>query len=250
MTTRAAPREAGYMPTREEFLESFGMTIPERRRGTGRVFPTEFVPPPGPLSTKAPGVLFVGRPGPVIDYMERFTYRHDRTKILIYTDGACVNNGQDGAKAAWAFHFGPEPDARTCSGRLENKGPFGDDCAQTSNRAELRAALAALRARQWSDDGYRTVVIASDSEYLVKGASEWVRKWTDNHWKTSGGKNVANRDLWEMLLGEAERYEEENLAIEFWRIERNMNEITDAAAKKATLKTDHESFDDFMVPGI
>lgn len=117
-------------------------------------------------------------------------------------------------------------------------------------RRPASAALAALRARQWSDDGYRTVVIASDSEYLVKGASEWVRKWADNQWKTSGGKNVANRDLWEMLLGEAERYDEEGLAIELWRIERHMNKITDAAAKKAALKTDDESFDDFMVPGI
>ena len=184
------------------------------------------------------------------DFMERFTYRYDRTKILIYTDGACINNGQYGAKAAWAFYFGPEPDARTCSGRLENEGPFGDVCRQTSNRAELRAALAALRARQWFDDGYRTVVIASDSEYLVKGASCWARSWTEHQWKTSEGDNVANQDLWEMLLGEAERYQEQGLAIEFWRIGRHMNEIADAAAKKAALETDLKTFNDLMVPGI
>lgn len=133
------------MPTtREEFLECLGMTIPERRRDTGRVFPTEFVPPPGPLSTKDPGRLFVGRPGPVNDFMEKFTYQHDRTKILIYTDGACINNYQDGAKAAWAFHFGPEPNVRTCSGRLENKGPFGDVYAQTSKRRARRPSRASV----------------------------------------------------------------------------------------------------------
>jgi ribonuclease HI len=31
--------------------------------------------------------------------------------------------------------------------RLENEGPFGDPSPQTSNRAELRAVIAALRFR-------------------------------------------------------------------------------------------------------
>ncbi|KAI8628489.1 ribonuclease H-like protein [Xylariaceae sp. FL1651] len=204
----------------------------------------------GPSSMTGPTALFPGRPGPVLDFMERFTHRQDPTKILIFIDGACLDNGTPNAKASWAFYFGPEPEARTCSGRLESKGPFGDVCEQTSNRGELRAALAALRARQWSDDGYRTVVIASDSEYLVKGATEWVKKWTKNGWKTPGGKNVANRDLWELLLGDAERYQELGLAIQFWWIMREWNEVADAAAKKAASRPDDENFEDFMVPGI
>ncbi|KAI1198644.1 ribonuclease H-like protein [Nemania serpens] len=237
------------MPSREEFLDMFGMSIPERRRGTGRVFPTQYAPSLVGL-TGDPRVEFLGRPGPINDFMERFTHRDDGTKILIYTDGACFNNGQDGAKGAWSFYFGPEPEARTCAGRLENKGPFGDTAEQTSNRAELRAVLAALRARQWSDDGYRTVVIATDSEYVALGVTEWVRKWVGNGWRTAKGKNVANRDLWELLLGEAERYQECGLAIQFWRIDRSLNRVADAAAAKALTGGDDENFEDLMVPGI
>ncbi|KAJ2990463.1 hypothetical protein NUW58_g2938 [Xylaria curta] len=114
------------------------------------------------------------------------------------------------------------------------RGPSATSTRRPATAPNCGAALATLRMRQWSDDGYRTVVIASNSKYFVKGAS----------------KNVANRDLWEMLFGEAKRYKEEGLAIELWRIKRYMNEITDAAAKKAALKTDDESFNDFMVPGI
>ncbi|KAI1113774.1 ribonuclease H-like domain-containing protein [Nemania sp. NC0429] len=236
-------------PTKEEFLAMLGMSMPEKRRGTGRVFPTQYAPSRvGP--TGDPRAEFVGRPGPVNDYMERFTHRDDRSKILIYTDGACFHNGQADAKGAWSFFFGPEPEARTCAGRLENKGPFGDNTEQTSNRAELRAVLAALRARQWSDDGYRTVVIATDSEYVAQGVTDWVRKWVGNGWKTAKGKNVANRDLWELLLGEAERYQECGLAIQFWRIDRSLNHIADAAAAKALTERDDEDYEDFMVPGI
>ncbi|RWA13203.1 hypothetical protein EKO27_g1928 [Xylaria grammica] len=212
--------------SKEEFLEMFGMTIPERRRGTGRVFPTQYAPSRvGP--TGDPRVEFLGRPGPINDFMERTAPKVPGASISV-----------------------PEPEARTCAKRLENNGPFGDNAAQTSNRAELRAALAALRARQWSDDGYRTVVIATDSEYVAQGVTEWVRKWVGNGWKTSKGKNVANRDLWELLLGEAERYQECGLAIQFWRIDRSLNHVADAAAAKALTDGDDENFEDFMVPGI
>lgn len=61
--------------TKKHFLACLSMNIPERQRGTGRVFPTEFVPPPRPLSTKHPERLFVGQPGPVINFIERFTYQ-------------------------------------------------------------------------------------------------------------------------------------------------------------------------------
>ncbi|KAI1260050.1 ribonuclease H-like protein [Xylariaceae sp. FL1019] len=240
------PAHENELPSNDEFLAMFGMKIPERRRGTGRTLPTLYE-----THTGRPETDFVGRPGLLNDFMERFTHTRDASMLLLYVDGACTDNGQDGAKAAWAFQFGPEPEARTCSGRLETKGPFGGNAQrQTSNRAELRATLAALRARQWSDDGYRTVVIAADSEYVVSGATEWTRKWTKNNWKASHGGDVANRDLWELLLGEAERYQEEGLTIQFWRIGRDLNKVADAAAKKATAKPDDETFEDFMVPGI
>ncbi|CAJ2507572.1 Uu.00g087580.m01.CDS01 [Anthostomella pinea] len=124
------------------------------------------------------------------------------------------NNGQPNPKAGWAFVHGPGLQGQPA--RVEQRGPFGDEGAQTSNNAELRAVIGALRFRHWPGEGFRTV----------------------NGWKTSSGKNgktnVKNRDLWEMLLGEVERREEQGLKIQFWRIPREWNGVADAAAKKAS----------------
>ena len=146
-----------------------------------------------------------------------------------------MNNGQPNPKAGWAFVHGPTVPGTSgiTSGRLESKGPFGDDSIQSSNRAELRAVIAALRFRHWVGEGFKTLIIATDSEYVVQGSTEWARTWTRNDWKTSGHADVKNRDLWEMLLGEFERRDEQGLSIRFWRIPREWNQTADAAAKEA-----------------
>ncbi|KAL2139661.1 hypothetical protein VTI28DRAFT_4886 [Corynascus sepedonium] len=161
-------------------------------------------------------------------------------KVLIHTDGACLDNGHQNPRAGWAFWhgFGPSGKRLVASGRLENKGPFGDDSIQTSNRAELRAVIAALRFRFWPGEGYHTVVIATDSEYVVEGSTKWAKTWAKNGWIKRVGDSVKNRDLWEALLGEIERYEEEGLAVEFWRIPREWNTVADTAAKEAAANFD------------
>jgi ribonuclease HI len=216
----------------------------EKRRGTGSVFPSEFRPP-SPTST--PATLFRESADPI---RTRFVRKSDPSTCLFYTDGACINNGKPNSQAGWAFVFGPEPDARTSTGRLELNGPFGDPCEQTSNRAELRAVIEALRAWDWAAEGFRTIVIATDSEYAVKGATEWTRNWVRNGWKTSSRKPVQNRDLWEMLLGEAERYDENGMKIELWWIPRAANTIADRAAKKAAQESDVTEFTNKLILGV
>lgn len=161
------------------------------------------------------------------------------------TDGACLNNGQPNPRAGWAFYQGEsisgKPDV--VSGRLENGGPWGDEGSQTSNRAELRAVLGALRFRFWRGEGFKTVVFATDSSYVVDGATQWVRGWVNNNWKTkgpsgSGGADVKNKDLWEMLLGECERAHDNGLAIQFWKIPREWNTLADEGAKRGAARED------------
>ncbi|RYP20468.1 hypothetical protein DL765_002767 [Monosporascus sp. GIB2] len=166
----------------------------------------------------------------------RCTHRNDDSKVLIRTDGACINNGQANPQAGWAFLYGINEDSCTplvTWGRLEEKGPFGDEGSQTSSRAELRAVIAALRFRHWPVEDFRTLVVATDSEYVVDGATMWTRTWVKNGWKTQVGDKVKNRDLWKALLGEVEWFKDEGVAIQFWRIPRECNELADAAAKKA-----------------
>jgi ribonuclease HI len=170
-------------------------------------------------------------------------------RCLVFTDGACLNNGQENPKAGWAFVFGPGQQAdddrpATTSGRLETHGPFGDPGEQTSNRAELRAVIAALRFRHWAGEGWKSIVVATDSEYVVKGATEWARRWTRNGWKTASGNAAKNRDLWELLLGQVELWQEEGLRVEMWRVPRAWNAAADAAAKAAAGEEDVEKFTD------
>jgi ribonuclease HI len=77
-------------------------------------------------------------------YQARFVRRSAPTEeMLIYTDGACLNNGQADPKAGCAFVFVPKTPGvgnpvtyGEYSFRLENRGPTGEEAPQTSNRAE------------------------------------------------------------------------------------------------------------------
>lgn len=164
-----------------------------------------------------------------------FCHRDDGGTFLIFTDGACLSNGQAEPRGAWAFIDGAngQGELETLAGRLEKRGPFGAPCVQTNNRAELRAVLAALRSHSWPSEGFHTAVVATDSEYVVEGATTWARDWVRNAWQTQVCTKVKNRDLWEALLGQVEQYERHGLAIKFWRIPRVWNADADAAAKEA-----------------
>ncbi|KAI0178857.1 RNase H domain protein [Hypoxylon sp. FL1284] len=208
----------------------------ERRRGSGRAFPSKFY---ASSANTPPDNLFppsqTGQDG-----VYHFVHRNMQKKALAYADGTCSDNGQQNPQAAWAAILRP------CTGdnirpsivldRLELRGPFGDESVATSNRAELRAAIAVLRHNDWRADGFTSVVIATDSSYLVDGATQWVRSWVRNGWKTRTGGSVKNQDLWELFLGEVEKCKEAGLEVELWKIPREMNGVADTAAKKAIHK--------------
>ncbi|RSL52508.1 hypothetical protein CEP54_010858 [Fusarium duplospermum] len=215
-------------------------------RGTGRVLASKFVPP-SPTSTPAE-VFPAGTSRRTDPHVYRFINRNNPDQFLIYTDGACLRNGQTDPSAGWAFVFKPSTICKsgTVSGRLEYYGPFNDHYAQTNNRAELRAVLAALRFRSWADEGFTTLVVATDFEYVAKGATEWAYQWVRNLWMSSHNEEVKNRDLWELLLEEFERLSEGGVKVEFWRIPREMNEVADRAAKQAAEFEGQGRFYDMM----
>ncbi|KAB5569977.1 ribonuclease H-like domain-containing protein [Coniochaeta sp. 2T2.1] len=217
---------------------------PPMRKGTGRVLPTKFTPPSASVK---PVELFTGRSRGLF---KRYTLPTDPGKFLVHTDGCCLNNGQPNPRAGWAVWHGDfATGAPTiASGRLERKGPFGDDAAQTSNRAELRAVIAALRFQPPAAvvaASLHTMVVATDSEYAVEGSTKWARKWIKDGWvrRVRGPRGVRsevvkNRDLWEALLGEVERCEEARVRVEFWRIPREWNARADAEAKAAAARNE------------
>ena len=124
-----------------------------------------------------------------------------------------------------------ETDSGIVSGRLECNGPVGETYPQTSNRAELRAVISALQFRAWSGDGIKDLVIATDSEYVVKGVTDWVWAWIQRGWVTRQGNQVQNQDLWMELLAEMDKHNGRGLDIGFWKVPRDWNTTADDAAR-------------------
>jgi ribonuclease HI len=134
----------------------------------------------------------------------------------------------------------------TIFGRLEGKGPFGDDAVATSNRAELRAVIGALRMYDWRSEGFDSIVVATDSSYVVEGATAWAKTWLSNGWVTQSGNAVMKRDLWELLLGEVERWSSRGLRVMLWRIPRELNVNADLAAKCGARCAPQPAFQDIF----
>ncbi|KAJ6003379.1 ribonuclease H-like protein [Penicillium sp. IBT 35674x] len=115
--------------------------------------------------------------------------------------------------------------------RLEEEGPTGVIYRATSNRAELRAVIAALHFREWSREGFSSVVIATDSTHVAEGMTSWVHEWLERGWRKRDGKPVTNRDLWQCLIDEVKHCGRNGLHVKFWRIPREWNEAADRHAK-------------------
>lgn len=106
-----------------------------------------------------------------------------RIPVVIYTDGACAGNPGPGGWCA-ILRYGPH-----------EKVLQGGASLTTSNRMELRAAIAALQALTRPC----IVEIHTDSQYLRKGVTQWLPRWLRNGWLTVDKQPVKNRDLWQAL---------------------------------------------------
>ncbi|TRO95448.1 ribonuclease HI [Glycocaulis profundi] len=108
----------------------------------------------------------------------------DPNLLIAHTDGACSGNPGPGG---WGV---------VISGREKTVQGCGHEPATTNQRMELTAAIKALRKTQRTP---RPLLIVTDSEYVQKGATEWLAGWKAKGWKNAHKKPVANRDLWEEL---------------------------------------------------
>ncbi len=113
------------------------------------------------------------------------------TIVEIFADGACSGNPGIGGYGS-ILRYGKE--VKEISG-----------CAlhTTNNRMELMAVIEAIR--QLSRPCKIRVV--TDSNYVIKGMTEWMPGWIKRDWMNSKKKPVLNRDLWEMLLELSEPHE-------------------------------------------
>lgn len=111
--------------------------------------------------------------------------------VEIYADGACSGNPGVGGYGAILRSGGKEKELSGC------------EEATTNNRMELTGVISALEALKKPC----RVRVTTDSNYVVKGMSEWINGWIMNKWKNSQKKEVLNRDLWERLLKVSQPHE-------------------------------------------
>ncbi|KAF8805427.1 hypothetical protein BYT27DRAFT_7193207, partial [Phlegmacium glaucopus] len=111
---------------------------------------------------------------------------------LAFTDGACSNNGQGNAKAGLGIVIGDDPYSWSIT-----VDDTMDSARRTNQRAELLAAIEGLKMhelvrscmggevnhgsskvrRNAKEDYDAAYVIVTDSEYVVKGITEWFPEW-------------------------------------------------------------------------
>lgn len=122
----------------------------------------------------------------------------DSPDVILFTDGACSGNPGPGGWAVILKH--PESGTvKTLSGGEPNT---------TNNRMELTAAIEGLRSVK--NDQHLRVHLVSDSEYVIRGLSEWVVGWIANNWRRgnkAGAPPVKNVDLWKILHALTQQHE-------------------------------------------
>jgi ribonuclease HI len=114
--------------------------------------------------------------------------------VLVHADESCLGNGTTP----------PNPGGNAAL----IEAPAGDSVARwdfyecspdtTNQKMALAGAIATLEwlHRQWKQ---ARVVYVSDSEYLIKGMTEWVPGWIPRGWRRKGGA-IENLPLWQKLV--------------------------------------------------
>ena len=111
----------------------------------------------------------------------------DSTISCFYTDGACSGNPGPGGWGVVVYFT---------DGSVTEMGDREEQT--TNNRMEMTAAIAALKVLAVSGQN-EPVSLYTDSEYVKKGITQWIRGWKKKNWRTSQGKAVLNQDLWQIL---------------------------------------------------
>lgn len=109
----------------------------------------------------------------------------------MFSDGACRGNPGVGG---WGVLLRYKQREKTLSGAEPDT---------TNNRMELMAAIMGLEALTRNS----RVHLVTDSQYVRKGITEWLKDWKRRNWRTADRKPVKNDDLWRRLDAVAARHD-------------------------------------------
>lgn len=111
------------------------------------------------------------------------------TKVLkIYSDGACSGNPGPGGWGAVLIWEGKTKD-------ISGYSPL-----TTNNQMELKGAIEALKHVKKAVP----IHIYTDSQYVKKGITEWIKGWQKTNFKNGKVKNI---ELWKELLALTQQHD-------------------------------------------
>ena len=120
---------------------------------------------------------------------------------IVHLDESCLGNGREGDNPGGA---GGLIEVRTKSG-IQRRDFNLCEPATTNNRMALAGAARALALLGAKGRRLRVMMI-SDSQYLVRGISEWVPGWVRRSWTRKGGP-IENLELWKALVTEQRKHD-------------------------------------------
>lgn len=120
--------------------------------------------------------------------------RRPKRFVLVHADESCLRNGAEDASPGGA---GVLLETSTPDG-IARRDVFISAPDTTNNRMALAGAIAAFALLSQRGRRYR-VLFVSDSEYLVKGMTEWLPSWQARGWRRKGGQ-IENLELWQKLV--------------------------------------------------
>jgi len=112
-------------------------------------------------------------------------FRYDGQWVMVYTDGACPNNGKYGARAGigvWWNH-----------GHKLNVSARVKGDKQTNNVGEIQAIVRAIELAI-EMKSMKKLQINTDSQFTIDSITKWMPGWKRKNWKKADGKEVINKD--------------------------------------------------------
>jgi ribonuclease HI len=114
-------------------------------------------------------------------------------KVVVFTDGACTNNGKSKARAAWSAWFPDHPS-------ISAADFVPEDEVQTNQRGELMGIMNAVQIVEKNFSNDTDLQIFTDSKYSKDCLTTWLPAWVANGWKTKQGKAVCHQDIIEKTV--------------------------------------------------
>lgn len=158
-------------------------------------------------------------------------------KTIIFTDGSSRGNPGPGG---WGSVVVNGDQVIELGGREEHT---------TNNKMELRAAIEGLKVGSEAEE----IVIYTDSSYVIKGITQWIKGWKRNGWKTQTKEDVSNKDEWmeldTLVSGKQIKWEYVGGHIGIKGNER-CDEIATAFADKEPISLYKGSLSEYPIPSI